>query len=666
MTEYVGRVIEFLDAGALKLALVARETKNKLQVTDQNGRQRTVAPKNVVVTHACSLDPARFAAEAEELHRAIEAVCADVDTELLWESVRDESRELQLPDLAGRYFGDAGSTEESGLYRAVFADPVRFRVRGRTVHVRSADEVEARIRTLEKRREREAYRNQAFAWMKSVLHPAEDELGDEPCGIPDELEGLVRRVEAMLRKEPVGKADELREWLGRCGANRDPYDAAFDLLRRTGRIARDSDCFLVMAGIFAEFPEAVIAAAEALAPYQAEPGREDFSDLVCFSIDDEDTREVDDALTVERKGDRLRVGVHIADVARFVERGGALDAEAMRRGATIYLPNCSVTMLPRSLSCDLASLNRGELRATMSFVAEVDADGTIVESSLARGQVRVSDRLTYDEADALIERGSEDELSSALAELDRVTARLTAEREARGALTIRRPELRVRVRDGVTNLQVLEGRSVSQRIVSEMMIWANGLAASTAFRDDVPIIYRTQDPPTEPIEPPTEYDPVRLDGLFRCLRRSELSTHAGKHSGLGLEAYTQMTSPIRRLSDLVLQRQLLAHLTGDELPYTREQLFEVLATAQAIEQEAREVEGKSTRYWVLEHLAALGDEATFEVTVVRDLGPKLLVETNDLYIRGTMSAGGEQPGDVVPVRIERLDSERDMLTFCTV
>ena len=635
MVEYAGRVVEFLDTGQFKLGVVTKATPSKLQVTDQNGRQRSLAVKSVLVLHPIGVESGSFGRQAEELHERIARVSEEIDTELLWETAREERSEWRNEQLAESYFGEPSSVDLSALYRAVFVDSIRFKVRGASITLRSPEEVETQIQTQRKRREREAWRQAAQAWLGEVLGarlPEADENGSSRerealFRVPEELASLPEVAWAILHKEPLGKQEEVRRWILEASGYLAEDDAAFELLRRCGQVPVDAEPFFVRAGIREEFSGEVEAAARSLETYVSSGARRDFTAAFTFSIDDEDTREVDDAISVEPHEGGLRVGVHIADVSRFVLPGSVLDAEAFRRGTTVYLPTRSATMLPRRLSCELASLIEGELRATMSFVFVVDSEQRITESEIVLGEVRVDRRLDYLEVDALLESESDDELTRALRALATMTASLQAGREAKGALTIRRPELRVRVREGEPELRVAHSDMASQRIVSELMIASNALAAEEARRLELPFIYRSQEAPSQSIEPPDTYDPVRLDELFRTLRRSEFTTKARPHSGLGLDAYTQMTSPIRRLTDLVLQRQFSAHLRGETLPYAAEQLFEVLETAQSVEGDARDVEFKATRYWVLEYLRRQGRDAEYDLTVVRELGPKVLVET---------------------------------------
>ena len=668
MPECVGRVIEFVDGAKLKTAVVTAQSSGKLQVTDRGGRQHKVSEKYVVVVHAVAAVTTDIGERAEEIDRQVETLLETVDTELLWDSVRGRDDELELAGLAETYFGARGGAEQSAIFRAVSRDALRFRVRAAAVFARKEREIADQLNAQRRRDERETTRGDSIEWLRATLR------SEAPVEIDESAADLVRRIEEWVW-HPGRRSEELADWLERAAGDLAPAEAAYRILRVTGRIASDAERFLVEAGVREEFSAEVDAAAEALELFAEIGGaRTDFTAELAFTIDDADTREVDDALTLQSLDDGLRVGIHIADVACFVESGGGLDREAARRGSTIYLPSRSVPMFPRRLSCDIASLEAGALRPSMSFVVDFDEAASVRASRIVRGAVRVTRRLDYEEADRLIAAGDgetigrerrTDGLSDALRQLDRISAALLEARRARGALSIRRPELRVRARPGEpVRLEVLDGESTSRRIVSEMMILANSLCAAEARRSDVPIIYRCQDPPREQVAAPPDYDPVALAALFRSLERSQLSTHARAHSGLGLDCYTQATSPIRRFADLVIQRQFAAHLEGRPPPYDRDELLRVLAAAQEVERESRQIEDRATRFAVLGYLDLERREHEFDAIVVDRQRASGVVETTDLFVRGTlMRAGAVEPGDRIRVRIAKLDARRDVLIF---
>ena len=182
-------------------------------------------------------------------------------------------------------------------------------------------------------------------------------------------------------------------------------DAAYEILARSGRIPKEADRFLVIAGIEESFGAAQLQAAEGLSPAIHSGARADFRHIAAISIDDDDTVEIDDALTISQEGSQYVVGIHIADASAFVSRGDVLDMEALKRASTIYLPTKAVRMLPERLSTDLASLRHGKERPVLSIEVRFDADFNRLEHRLLLGSIHVRERLTYEEADNRIAGG---------------------------------------------------------------------------------------------------------------------------------------------------------------------------------------------------------------------------------------------------------------------
>src|SRR5262249_26517594 len=149
-------------------------------------------------------------------------------------------------------------------------------------------------------------------------------------------------------------------------------------------------------------------------------------------------------------------------------------------------------------------------------------------------------------------------------------------------------------------IKKIDPKSPSRFIVSEMMILANGLSADFASVNALPVIYRTQEPREAlAVEQTPAVEALAFERLRKTFKRSRLSLTPALHSGLGLAAYTQASSPIRRYADLVTQRQFTALLSGSPIPHGREELLQILSSAEAAEQEIRTIEDRSTNYWLL-------------------------------------------------------------------
>src|SRR5262249_23887243 len=228
-----------------------------------------------------------------------------------------------------------------------------------------------------------------------------------------------------------------------------------------------------------------------------------------------------------------------------------------------------------------------------------DGQGNRLGYRIVLTTVNVQKRFSYDEADRSLEAGDK-----SLQTAHSIAKQLHDARAARGAITFRRPELKIRVSDGEIEIKKIDPNSPSRFIVSEMMILANGLSADFASVNALPVIYRTQEPREAlAIEVAPAVEALAFERLRKTFKRSRLSLTPGLHSGLGLTAYTQASSPIRRYADLVTQRQFTAMLGGAAVPYSREELLQILAGAEAAEQEIRSLEERSTNYWLLEYLS---------------------------------------------------------------
>ena len=438
----------------------------------------------------------------------------------------------------------------------------------------------------------------------------------------------------------------------------------FDILLKFGLIDKDADRFLVLAGIDEQFSQRVLDNVKEISAFEGDDQREQLGDLYSFSIDDEETSDIDDALSVEFLEDRTRVGIHIADVSHYIKRGDLLDKEASQRVTSIYLPSRTVNMFPKELSQGLASLLEGELRPSMTCWADFDAEGTMIDWRVSETAITVTRRLSYNYVDALLAGEEEDEeLLEKVEYLNELAIKLQEKRLENGAAVFNKPELKIRVKEG--EVTVKEGRkdSASRFLVSEFMVLGNSVTALYAARNDVPMIYRTQDKPEGlPELDPLHYDPVLFDKAIRCMKRSRLSLHPSSHGGLGVDFYTQVTSPIRRFTDLVLQRQVSAHLRGEKIPYEADELMKVLANADSIGNEVKDVQRSSESYWLHEYIRRNTLSEEIEATVVSNAQGGYFVELDETYNRIKMASQEKlMASDRVLLSIDKVNSEKGFI-----
>ena len=304
-----------------------------------------------------------------------------------------------------------------------------------------------------------------------------------------------------------------------------------------------------------------------------------------FAIDDEGNQDPDDALSLE--GERL--WVHVADVAALIAPDSPADIEARARGANLYLPEGIAPMLPPRAT-QMLGLGLAEISPALSFGLDLNPAGEATGLEITPSWVRV-ERLTYEQVESRLEEEPFKRLHClALANGER--------RQARGAISIDWPEVKVRVEGGIVRITPLTPLK-SRELVAEAMLMAGAAAARFALDRLIPFPFSTQEPPAE-----SGPFPDGLAGAFarrRTLRRSQLKSVHGLHAGLGLEAYAQATSPLRRYLDLVVHQQLRACLCGGKILGAGE-LLERVGAAQAITGAVRQAERQSIRHWTLVYL----------------------------------------------------------------
>ncbi len=651
-------IVDCLGSGQMLLGVVVRPGDERLQLEGEDGKLTRLAASQVLAAYgpATGSRPAALA----DVRRRIEKAQSEIDGELLWTDWLERGGEPGLAGVALAYFGNDAPESLSATARFLMGDTLHFQRQGREFVPRTPEGVAEMEQMLAQRAARAAFKERRFQWLAAVLATPLEQC---PVAVPEEMEAFVQQCLDYLL---LGFNGEWVNLLATIRPRQSARESAIQLLHHVGRMPAGVDEFLLVNGIHAGFTAEVLDHAAALAPYVPEEGRASWDGAEIFSIDDASTREIDDALSIQRDGRNWLVGIHLANPSAFVQKDDCLDQVAVDRPLSLYLPTTTVMMFPERLGSDLASLNAGQLRPAISFRVVFDENGEEQSWSFAPSQITVRHRLTYHEADKLF---AEDEgtLGTGLRQLLKLAEMLQANREACGGVSLNRPEMRISVHDGEITVVEENQDTPSHRLVQEFMILANHLAAKYAIRNDVPIIYRTQDEPSENVHPPHPYNPAIFDQEVRKMRRTRLSTYPQSHAGLGLDLYTQISSPLRRYADLVIQRQLAASLCGQPLPYTQEELFGVLDNVEKTSAQNRSLEREAEHYWMLEYLRRnlLGQEIM--ATIVKVEPPLILAEIDTYYERGVvMSRERLRVGERCRVRISDVRPKAGRLVMVCV
>lgn len=647
----------FFDGTDLKLVYVDDDSKAKLNVRNEGGRQFKIPVRNIIQPLE-SLSFEKFCSSAESLSNKISADADEIETEFLWELVSEDSREYELTELAENYFGESTPVQNCSLFLSLVKDTARFKRKGVSFTPRSAEQVEEQQIAEKRKKEKEELKQRIIPWLTESLKK------DHIESVPEEFQPTLNQLEIFLYNR---KQNEATRYLSQIIGDDSLKTSIFNLLQACGKIDEKTDKFLILAGINEQFSQRILETTEELSGEVDTSDRKDLRSLLTFSIDDSDTMDIDDALSIETiAGGGLRVYIHIADVSAHISKNDILDDEASQRVTSIYLPTKTVNMFPKKLSQGVASLVAKEDRAAMSFIVDFDENLESKNWEVVLSTVHVDHKLSYSNADELIDSG--DELGQALSDLSRIAEHQKEIRKEEGAAIFNRPELKIRVKDEKVSVSIVERNSVSRNLVSEFMILANSTAARFCARNDVPIIFRTQEKPEGlPEVEEDSYDPILFERTIKCMKRSRLSLHPQSHGGLGVDFYTQLTSPIRRYTDLIMQRQLAAFLKGEELAYEPEELMSVLGVAESINNEVREVQRQAESYWLHVYIKDNLVDSECEATVISKAPGGYMIELDGIFHKTRLMTQSKlKNGERVKVRIEKVRPQKGSIQMSLV
>ncbi|WP_320667702.1 ribonuclease catalytic domain-containing protein [Prochlorococcus sp. MIT 1307] len=302
----------------------------------------------------------------------------------------------------------------------------------------------------------------------------------------------------------------------------------------------------------------------------------DLTHLKTYTIDDHETFEIDDAISLDIKDGRRIVWIHISDPSTFIPINSQIDLEARKKSTSIYLSTTTQPMLPRDLVENNFSLKAGKKTATLSISIELDNEGNILNYNIQRGFISPRYNLTYDEANELIDYAPPEE--NDLSELSNLLNKRREWRKVNGAIFLEQPYGRLKVIEGKQIIQITEP-SMSRKLVSESMILFGTIVAKYAKKMSIPIPFRSQHRTrnTNSLIRGSHHLAILNSSIKQNLPKATTSTKAGYHFSLGLDCYSQATSPLRRYTDLLVHRQVLGTLDKMSI-YSEEEISDILTS----------------------------------------------------------------------------------------
>jgi exoribonuclease-2 len=653
-----GKITEYIDQKKVILSVCLKDRGSKLQLLTQSNHEVSISPKRALFISSTALDISRsreeMLMELKEIEKRRAGYMKQVSVHDLWELTYEEDEVFTYQYLAQLVFGKSVTDDHiSALVRALFADKIYFKMKDDYFIPNSPEKVEQIKSAREAADLREREISEGANWLKEVnnnRHPKDPPLRDKIIQIITQL--------ALYGKD-AQDFRQGREMFARAGIK--DIGQARSILVKLKVWDQDENLDLHRFKIRTEFGEPALEEAAIIASKEIDSSdREDLTDISVFTIDGERTKDFDDALSLQPTDGGWRLGVHITDLAPFIDIDGHLDKEAAIRASSIYLPAHQVPMLPSSLSHDTLSLIKGCNRLAISLLADFDREWNLGDYRFVPSIVRVQNQLTYDQVDASYDS---DAVLTALHQLGQA---LRQRRIESGALVIPLPEIHfdLETNSGV-QVRLVEQDTPARTIVAECMILYNFLAAKLASETKLPILYRGQEPPQERLFIDEYSYTYYVFQQRRKLQPLVIDTTAQPHSGLGVDVYTQATSPLRRYTDLVAQRQMRAALFEESPPYSETHLKELNLVMQ---QTLRDIEGmkrNQIRYWTLKHLTKRINER-FSALVFQKLRSKYLVILTDFLLVGELpiTSGLElSPGEEIGVVVKRSDPWDDLLVL---
>jgi exoribonuclease II len=695
----IGEIVLYDHQSDALLALILTPRKEKALLLNERGREIQLQTNRLLKLPQNGRRPAGETLQQKthlliELRTEAEALVKSIILEDVWQFVQETPKEYSSSELTTLYFGEDSLVQHVAMRLALNERRTYFKRTKDGFSPRSPEAVEEmrHAETVQqcKEQEREELRDFFSQRLAGTAVPCPERLKPLIEGFLDVAAGC-QDVEPALLHEVREALTLLRhsvppEQIKLPGGSVDEADHAFHYLLAAGFVKPDENLYFrrhrmpsaldakaeseLQATIYTvtSHLEQVVslhdAAIHTLTDGKLHYGsqRVDLTHLSCFTIDDETTTDADDATSLSYLEDGYQLGIHITDLASFVVPYSIADSELCERATSIYNPDETRHMITYDPFREACSLLSGSQRFAISLLVLLERDFSVRSYTFVPSIIKIEQRYSYDEVDSLLNQGDR-----FFETYYQAASTFEAARISQGALRVEKREaIVVPTTDGGLKVIELDDNTPARMIIRELMVLYNHAVALLAERRKVPLPFRCQEAPDQ--NPSGNINEVPHGPAFDYaargqLKRSYISTSPAIHSSLGLSAYTQVTSPLRRYLDLVCQRQLANILGISNFLYNEEQLQSLIEKTSPGLARAHAITKDTKRYWFLRYLEEKAHhKVSIDGTIIKlDKRYQLVLLEEIFMVAQTKSLGDLSLGASVRLTINAVSARGDIL-----
>lgn len=677
-----GCVVEYLEDGAIHIAMIMEESGGKLRLLLPSRREVKISANRLLPwygpLHSSGLGKEEAVRILEGHRKLREERTAQINALEVWEVAAGEIEQAQADWFAELFESEPDADWVAAFGRALLACKTHFRFQPPEFEVFGEELVNKRLEEQRAREERAALVAGGASFLQKLWNLAQkkqtlgaDDEKDIPKGqIGDRILNMLHA--RMLNPETQ---DDASLWSQLGKSLPDVPHLYLQLLTAWGKVPPHYNFWLERADFepgdewhreYAKDVEALVNAADSR---KSPAGLEllDLTDKPFISIDGRSTLDIDDAFYIEAAEDGYSLIIALAFPALNWPFGSAFDKKILHRATSLYLPEKTMHMLPESLGIGAYSLFENKERAAFCLHVKLDKKGVVTEFKPSAARVRLAANLHYDEAQAALAGEDGDNRAASFLEQLTLASELAKTREAArieaGAVVMQKPEPAIILQGEGEDVQVdiFTSRQYpeAQRLVSEMMVLASASLADWAREQDIALVHRTQN-----LTLPREYAgiwsrPEDLARIGRAFMPSILEVEARPHAALAVSRYAPVTSPLRRYADLLNEAQILKFLESGRPRWDREELEQLLDTLTPALDAVSQVQKFRPRYWKLLYFRQHGDQEWWSAVITEENENFVNVSLPEkgLFVRGKRHQFDERacPGMKVQVRLGKVN-----------